>query len=176
MSIVVLTDLFDVEPDQALSLVRAGATLGEVTCVLGAEPDTSRIESLGAAGATRLVWTPLPTDGRTSATVSALAAAAGSSDPVLIPATRTGNQVAARLALQVKRELSVAADSILRSGDGLTSTLTAFSGTWNMVVELSGAPVVTATAAADGPAPTSGVLPTVEALKLDSTTALPEPE
>lgn len=176
MSVVVLMDLFDVEPEQATALLRVGATLGEVTCLIGSQPDDSRLRTLGDAGVSHVVWTPLPADGRTSDAVASLAACTGAADVVLIPATRTGNQVAARLALQLKRELSVGSDTISRSGDGLLATLTAFSGTWQMSVALPEAPVVTVTAAADGPAPAPVASPTLRALELYPTSNLPEPE
>jgi electron transfer flavoprotein alpha subunit len=159
MRIVVLADLPDVAPAQADTAVRVAARLGEVVCVLGSAPDDERTASLAAAGATSLRWADLPTDGRTSAAVAALAACAGPDDPVLIPGTRTGQEVAARLALRLARPVSAAADRVeagaaagLAAGE-LVAHSSPFGGTWRIVVAMPAAAVLTLTAAADADAP-----------------------
>lgn len=184
MNVVVLADVFDVDADRAAAVVRLAAALvsspdpaagdvggGTVTCLLGSEPDDEQVAALAACGATALVWADLPDDGRTSAAVAALAACTTGDDLVLVPAGRTGNEIAARLALRLGRPLSVGADGLTVVPGGLRADSSAFTGTWRMSAELPTAAVVTVAAGTDAPAtasPTAATAsPRVERLAVD---------
>jgi len=170
--IVVPIDLPGTAPEVGATLVRLAAVLGDAVCLVAGEPDDARVAELGATGADRVVWVDLP-DGRwpgVAPAVRALATLVGREDLVLVPATRTGTEVAARLALRLGRPLSTAAESLARDGDGLVLSSSAFTSTWTVSTHAPLASVVSvATTAAPptaGPEAASGST-TVERLDVD---------
>ncbi len=161
-----LLDLLDTTPEADETLVRMVAGLGEVTCLLGTEPDAARVAALGAAGASQLVWAPLPADGPSGPLVAALAALAGPEDLIVAPTTRQGTEVAARLALRLGRGLSVGAETVTPTATGLRVTAGAFTGTWQLTTELPFASVLTLATVGAETGPVTARVPVVRRLEV----------
>jgi electron transfer flavoprotein alpha subunit len=141
----------------ALELLTLARRVGEPVAVVFGEADETVGKSLGAYGATRVLFTTDPAfeEFIVAPKAEALAQIAGRVNPaaILISSTPEGKEIAGRLA--IKLGSGVITDAVDVAGD-MTTTQSVFAGNWTVTASVShGPPIVTVKPNAVTPEPAS---------------------